>query len=214
MAVSTSVNSTVVHLPQPAKTKIDIEGGPFGFVMADPPWRFLTFSQKGKEKKSAELHYPTMTLDEIKALDVSGICDKDAFLWLWATRPMRRQAHMVMDAWGFKYVTEGAWVKTAKNGRLAFGTGYVLRDAHEPFIIAKRGKPKINSRSIRSVIMAPRREHSRKPEEAYEAASALAGDVAKADLFSRQTRPGWVSWGDEITKFDPAQKELNLARAA
>jgi N6-adenosine-specific RNA methylase IME4 len=167
---------------------------------------------EGEEVGRAAL--PDHDLDEIKALDVAGICDKDAFLWLWATRPMRRQAHMVMDAWGFKYVTEGAWVKTAKNGRLAFGTGYVLRDAHEPFIIAKRGKPKINSRSIRSVIMAPRREHSRKPEEAYEAASALAGDVAKADLFSRQTRPGWVAWGDEITKFDPAQKELELARAA
>lgn len=176
--------------------------------MIDPPWRFATFSQKGKLKKSAELHYPTMTLDEIQALDVAGILDKDAYVWLWATAPMRRQAHKTIDAWGLTYVTEGAWVKTAKKGGLAFGTGYVLRSAHEPFIIAKRGKPKVRCKSIRSVIMAPRREHSRKPDQAYEAAERLFGDVKRADLFSRETREGWVSWGNEVHRFNDPQKDL------
>lgn len=172
--------------------------------MADPAWSFRTYSAKGKEKKSAENHYAIMSLDEIKALDVPGICARDCILWLWATRPMFLEAIEVMVAWGFIYKTHGHWTKTTKDGKgLAFGTGYLLRDCGEPYIIATRGKPKIYSRSVRSVIMAPKREHSRKPDEAYRDAELLVGpDVAKADLFSRQSRPGWSSWGFESTKFD------------
>ena len=186
---------------------LQIEGGPFGFIMADPPWKFATYSPKGKEQKSAELHYDTMALDDIVALDVSGIADKDCLLWLWATRPMFQEALVVMQEWGFSYVTQGHWAKTTKDRKgLAFGTGYILRDCGEPYIIAKRGKPKTHSRSVRSVIMAPRREHSRKPDEAYRDAELLAGpDVAKADLFSRQSRPGWVNWGLEADLFDQSQ---------
>ena len=176
----------------------------YGFVMSDPPWRFATFSEKGKEQKSAELHYETMPLDEIKALPVSDLAARDCLLWLWATRPMFLAALDTLDAWGFEYVSQGHWVKTTKDGKgLAFGTGYILRDCGEPYIIAKRGKPRVQSRSVRSVIMAPRREHSRKPDEAYRDADLLAGpDVAKLDMFSRQSRDGWDNWGNEATKFD------------
>lgn len=189
--------------------KIEIEGGPFGLLMADPPWKFANFSKKG-EGKNAVQKYACMTLDEIKALDVAGIADKNCLLWLWATSPMLLQALEVVNAWGFTYKTHGSWVKTTKAGVPTMGTGYVLRGAHEPFIIAARGKPKIHSRSIRSVIMAQRREHSRKPDQAYLAAAALAGDVAKADLFSRQSRENWSSWGNETGLFDP-QQETKIA---
>lgn len=180
--------------------------GAYSFIMADPPWKFATFSEKGKEQKSAERHYETMTLDDIKAMPVADLATKDCFLWLWVTRPMFREGWETMEAWGFQYVTQGAWVKTTKDRKgLAFGTGYVLRDAHEPYIIAKRGKPKVQSRSVRSVIMAPRREHSRKPDEAYRDAELMSGDVARADLFSRQSRAGWTSWGLEKDRFDQSE---------
>jgi N6-adenosine-specific RNA methylase IME4 len=182
-----------------------------GMVMADPPWRFLTYSENGRGK-SAEQHYDTMTLDDIKSLPVADLALPDCWLWLWVTAPMYDICRSVVDAWGFKYTTQGVWVKTTKAGGPAFGTGYVLRNAHEPFIIAKRGKPAICSRSIRSVIMAPRREHSRKPDEAYSAAELLSGDVPRADLFSRQSRPGWVSWGNQSDKFD--NDNLGLEGAA
>jgi N6-adenosine-specific RNA methylase IME4 len=176
--------------------------GPFGFVMSDPPWRFATYSAKGKEQKSAEAHYATMTLADIKAIPVAAACEKDCWLWLWATRPMVREAFDVMSAWGFTYSTMGFWRKRTKHGKPAFGTGYVLRDDAEPFIIAKRGKPKVYSRSVRSTVEGVVREHSRKPEEAYAAADLLAGPVAKLDMFARQGRPTWTAWGNEAAKFD------------
>jgi N6-adenosine-specific RNA methylase IME4 len=175
--------------------------GRFGLVMADPPWRFSTWSARGVTRKGAGGQYRTMTLEDIKALPVGELAAEDALLWLWATNPMLPDAIAVLEAWGFRFVTAGAWVKTTTTGRLAFGTGYVLRCAHEPFLIGKRGKPK-TSRSIRSAFLAERREHSRKPADAYAIAEELVpAATERADLFSRERRPGWRSWGDELGKF-------------
>ena len=173
----------------------------FGMIMADPPWAFALRSDKG-EAKSPQAQYACMPLDAIKALPVAQLARGDAFLWLWATNPMLPQALEVMAAWGFTFSTAGTWVKTTSGGKLAFGTGYVLRSASEPFLIGKFGRPRAG-RSVRSVIMAPVREHSRKPTQAYEAAEALMPSaLQRADLFSRESRPGWQSWGAEAGKFD------------
>ena len=40
--------------------------GAYRAIYADPPWRFSTYSDKGKGR-SAEAHYDCMTLPEIKA---------------------------------------------------------------------------------------------------------------------------------------------------
>lgn len=173
----------------------------FDLLMVDPPWAFALRSAKG-EAKSAQAQYACMSLDAIKALPVAHLARRDALLWLWATHPMLPQALDVMAAWGFSFTTSGVWVKTTSGGRLAFGTGYVLRSASEPFLIGKFGRPRI-ARTVRTVIMAPAREHSRKPDAAYAAAEVLAiGATRRADLFSRETRSGWTGWGHEAHRFD------------
>jgi N6-adenosine-specific RNA methylase IME4 len=83
------------------------------------------------------------------------------------------------------------------------GTGYVLRSCSEIFLLGKHGSPRTFSRSIRNVIEAPRREHSRKPDEAYAMAEELFGPARRADLFSRQARPGWEPWGNQTDHFPP-----------
>ena len=173
--------------------------GGFDLIMADPPWSFATFSDKG-HKKSAQAHYTCASLDWIKALPVADLAAPDCLLWLWATNPMLPQAFEVLTGWGFTFKTAGHWVKMGSSGKLAFGTGYILRSAGEPFLIGTIGKPK-TSRSVRSVILGPRREHSRKPNEAFAAAEALMPDARRIELFSRQPRDGWTVWGDEAEKF-------------
>jgi len=178
----------------------DLKPFSFGLIMADPPWDFRTYSQAG-QKKGAASHYDVMSLAAIKALPVGHLAGKDCVLWLWATHPMLPQQIEVVAAWGFRFVTSGVWVKRTINGKLNFGTGYRLRCSSEPFLIATNGNP-ATARNVRTVIEGPIREHSRKPEEAFAAAEALVGDVAKLELFSRQSRPGWSTWGDEAGKFD------------
>lgn len=174
--------------------------GGFDLIMADPPWKFENFSAAG-EGRNATAHYDCMPIDAIMALPVEALAARDALLWLWATAPLLSQALDVIDAWGFTYKTSGHWVKLTRHGKLAFGTGYILRNSGEPFLIATRGAPK-TARNVRSVIMAEVREHSRKPDAAFTEAQRLVPDAKRLELFSRQQRPGWTSWGDQIEKFE------------
>lgn len=173
----------------------------FDFIMADPPWDFRTYSIDGQGKGPAA-QYDCMPLDDIKAMPVGHLAGGNCLLWLWATHPMIRQQLEVVDAWGFTFVTSGVWIKRTKNGKLNFGTGYRLRCSSEPFFICTNGNPK-TAKNIRTVVEGPIREHSRKPDEAYAIAESMYPKaVNRADLFSRQSRPGWQKWGREATKFD------------
>jgi N6-adenosine-specific RNA methylase IME4 len=177
-----------------------LPAGGYGLIMADPPWRFELFSEKGEEK-SAQAHYSTMTLDDIARLPVAGLAAEDCLLWLWATAPMLALQIEILERWGFTFKTSGVWVKTTTNDKIAFGTGYILRNAHEPFLIGTRGNPK-TVRNVRSVVMGKVREHSQKPDESYAAAEALIPNVRRIEIFSRTDRPGWDVWGNETGKLN------------
>lgn len=206
--------------------------GPFGCILADPPWQFTTFSAKGRgrcpdgpiDPKAArnlqrqnrpERHYATMSLDDIKALPVAASAAKDCLLLMWAVDPMLPQAIAVGEAWGFTYKTVGFyWAKLRRKGStrhllhgeaahklFPMGTGYWTRANPEPCLLFTRGKPKRASAAVRKLLIANRREHSRKPDEQYELIEQLvAGPYL--EMFGRQTRPGWTCWGDDVTKFD------------
>jgi N6-adenosine-specific RNA methylase IME4 len=177
----------------------------YGMIMADPPWLFKNWSEAG-EGKSASAKYQCTGLDWIKSIRVGDMAGPDCVLWLWATNPMLRDAFDVMDAWGFKFKTSGHWSKKTTHGKQAFGTGYILRCSGEPFLIGTIGKPK-TSRSVRSVIEGPVREHSRKPDEAFSAAETLCGDVPRLELFAREERTGWDVMGNEVGRFNNLEME-------
>ena len=106
----------------------------FGVIYADPPWRFEPYSRETGLDRAADNHYSTMPLDEIKALDVPSIAAGDCVLFLWATALMEAQAHEVMTAWGFMYVTQVIWDKDAD------GHGYWFINRHETLLVGKKGK--------------------------------------------------------------------------
>lgn len=174
----------------------------YDFIMADPPWDFSLRSVKGQTSKAAAGQYSCMSIDDIAALPVGELGRGDTLLWLWATHPMIDQQIGVLRRWGFTFVTSGVWGKTTTKGKIAFGTGYRLRCASEPFLIGTLGNPE-SAKNIRTLFMAPLREHSRKPDEGYAIAEAMMPKaMRRADLFARQSRPGWEAWGNEATKFD------------
>jgi N6-adenosine-specific RNA methylase IME4 len=49
-----------------------------------------------------------------------------------------------------------------------------------------------------SIIVAPKREHSRKPDEAYELIERMYPDLPKIELFARNPREGWSQWGNQV----------------
>jgi N6-adenosine-specific RNA methylase IME4 len=181
----------------------DLEAGAWDLIMMDPAWRYRMYSAAG-EKKSPQAHYKTMSIEEIKALPVADLASPNSILWLWAVNPMLPQALDVMKALGFTFKTAGTWLKTTKNGKINFGTGYILRGSNEPFLIGTRGSPK-TSKSVRSGFTGLIREHSRKPEEAYIAAERLMPNARRLELYSRTDRPGWTSFGDEAGKWQVSE---------
>lgn len=181
----------------------DIPRRNYSVICLDPPWKFLTYSEKGKLKKSAERHYKTWTLDEIAALPVADLATDDAALFLWGTAPMLPQALAMMATLGFTYKSNIAWGKyNAATRKIAFGTGYRIRNSHEHLLIGVRGNPK-NTRTERSLILSRVREHSRKPDEAALLIERWLPGAARIDLFGgRTTRAGWCSFGNQPGIFD------------
>jgi N6-adenosine-specific RNA methylase IME4 len=148
-----------------------------------------------------------MSLADIKALPVGELAARDCALLLWATDPMLTQALDVMAAWGFRYKTVGFyWTKTNKDGSPFTGCGYWTRANPEQCLLGTRGNPKRQAKDVRRWIVAPRREHSRKPDEVYTRVERLLPGPY-CDLFSRERRAGWDSFGNQVDKFT-AQEDL------
>lgn len=175
--------------------------GPYGVIYADPPWSFAAYSEKGKDR-SAERHYECMTIEKIERLPVAESAGANCVLLMWTTDPMLEKALGVIRAWGFVYKTVGfTWVKTNKlNGRFFVGMGFWTRANAEHCLLATRGHPKRTSADVQRLIVSPRREHSRKPDEAYDRIERLcAGPYL--ELWARQKRAGWDACGNETEKF-------------
>ncbi len=176
------------------------DGKRFHTIYADPPWDYLTYSKKGRQR-SADRHYDVQSLDDIKALPVGKLAAIDCVLLMWAVMPSLPQALEVITAWGFAYKTVGfTWVKQNKSGEGHFmGMGHWTRANAELCLLATRGAPARIGKDVRELIVSPLREHSQKPDEAYERIEQLvAGPYL--ELFARAPRDGWVSWGNEIAK--------------
>ena len=171
----------------------------YSIIYADPPWAYRTYSKKG-QGRSAESHYPTMCIEDIKALPVGELAAKDCALFLWITFPCLCEALEVLAAWGFSYKTVAfVWVKqNRRNDDLFTGMGYWTRANAEICILATKGHPKRVDAGVRQVILSHIEEHSKKPDEARERIVRLMGDLPRVELFARQSPEGWDVWGNEV----------------
>jgi N6-adenosine-specific RNA methylase IME4 len=165
----------------------------------------VTWSERNQYKAPAR-HYDVMTPGALAALPIADLAADDCFLVMWATQAMLLDALDLMASWGFKYKTMGCWAKRSKADKSwAFGTGYILRSASEPYLIGTRGKPKPAVRNVRNLIVAPIREHSRKPDQMHADLERMFPHARRLELFGRASRPGWLVLGNEATKFDLAR---------
>ncbi len=172
----------------------------YTLIMADPPWPYELRSEKGESKSYAK-HYGAMSLRDIAALPVGHLVRGDCLLWLWAISPMVPHAIWVMSEWGFTWTGLMQWRKVTRRGRPRMGTGYRIRSMSEPVLLGSIGSPK--HKAFLSSFDGIAREHSRKPDEAFELCERCMPDAFRVELFSRQSRPGWDTWGLEAGKFDP-----------
>jgi N6-adenosine-specific RNA methylase IME4 len=159
----------------------------------DPPWAYeekggFSSDDYNSESNRGAVDYPTMTVEQIKKIELPSA--DDCVLFLWTTHAFLRDSFDLLDEWGFKYKATLVWDK------VKMGLGRTVRMQVEFCLIAIKGNPIINGSSERDIITEPRREHSRKPEAFYEMAERMCVGN-KLDYFSRQNRKNWDHYGAE-----------------
>ncbi len=150
----------------------------YQIIYADPPWRYdkeLVWEEKSI--KPLKEFYPTMSLEEIKELNIPS--EKDSWLILWTTVPKIKEGLEVLTAWGFDYRTMAIWDK-------GNGLGKFFRIYHEILLIGKKGNPHSPVYTHQSVFTEPRREHSRKPYCVFRWINKAFPELTKIELFCRK----------------------------
>lgn len=184
-----------VQSPSPLPT---IDGG-FQTVLADPPWRFSNRTGKVAPEHRRLDRYSTMELQDISDLPVQDVVAKNAHLYLWVPNALLPEGLKVMEAWGFRYVSNIVWAKRRKDGGPdGRGVGFYFRNVTELLLFGVRGSMRTlaPARSQVNMIETRKREHSRKPDEQYPLIEACSPGPY-LEMFARYPQPGWVAWGDE-----------------
>jgi N6-adenosine-specific RNA methylase IME4 len=168
-------------------------------VLADPPWRFTNRTGKVAPEHRRLDRYSTMDLEAIKALPVAGACAKNAHLYLWVPNALLPDGLAVMEAWGFRYVSNIIWAKRRKDGGPdGRGVGFYFRNVTEMLLFGVKGSMRTlaPARSQVNMIETRKREHSRKPDEQYDLITACSPGPY-LEMFARHPQKGWTLWGDE-----------------
>ena len=193
-------------------------GKKYNIIYADPPWHYKAYSKKG-EGRSAESHYHTMDIEDIRSLPVEKIAGDDCILFLWITFPCLLEGISVMESWGFTYKTCGFnWVNKVllrspcnkKADTFFMSLGFWTRSNSEICLIGTRGRPKRASKAVPQVCDARIMEHSKKPDEIRERIVELCGDIPRIELFARQMHECWDCLGNEIDGKDIREAILSL----
>jgi N6-adenosine-specific RNA methylase IME4 len=184
--------------------------GKFDLILADPPWLFE--QRKWGLATGRSLPYGEMDLSAICRLPVAKLAAENSILAIWVFGAEPAQTLKVVRSWGFGAANEGfVWVKQARStGRPYPGLGQTTRKDSESLWLARHGNGlQRRDKGVGQTIVAPRREHSRKPDEVYTALERLyGGDVRRIELFSRRERPGWTRWGNQLLPSYPEREPI------
>ena len=168
--------------------------GKYRTIVIDPPWDMEKI-QRDLAPNQVDFDYPTMSLDEIK--DFKLPAHEECHLWLWTTQKYLRPSFNLLDAWDFTYLATFVWHKNGgfqPVGLPQFNCEFVL-------LARKGGQPFIETKQFFTCFNAPRREHSRKPDEFYDVVKRVC-PKPRIDIFSREDRDGYDVWGLEAGMFD------------
>lgn len=190
--------STPLHANDEIPALPRVDGG-FRTVLADPPWRFQHRTGKVAPEHRRLDRYSTLDLDDICALPVADAVATNAHLYLWVPNALLPDGLRVMEAWGFRYVSNLVWAKRRKDGGPdGRGVGFYFRNVTELLLFGVRGSMRTlaPARSQVNMIETRKREHSRKPDEQFALIEACSPGPF-LELFARYPQPGWTAWGDE-----------------
>jgi len=163
-------------------------------ILADPPWKYNNVRTGGNLSSGSAQKYPVMTTEEICYLAIiKDLRDDDCVLFLWVTVPLLEDGLKVLRAWGFDYKSAIFWRKRS------LGMGYWFRGQVEICLVGVRGNIKPFRCQKPNFIESRPERHSKKPDAFYGLIESIA-PPPRIELFARQRRQGWDSWGNQLSK--------------
>lgn len=181
--------------------KINEQGVPpapiasYRLIVIDNPWPYDNSDQHDGSR--GHITYPPMPMEDICRLrtELDRLAHADeCVLGMWVTNAFIHEVGRVLTAWGFTHRTMFTWDKVLE------GVGTWGRGRTEHLVIASRGNVVHTLNEISTLLEAKRREHSRKPDEMYELLAKHCPGP-RIDMFAREQREGWATWGAETEKF-------------
>ncbi len=157
-------------------------------IYCDPPWEY----KNSGFAMSAENQYPTMSTEKLKNMPVAELGNDNSVMFMWATNPLLKDALEVMKAWGYEYKTNIVWIKSHHTA------GFYVFGKHELLLIGVRGSMLPTGEKNKSIIEGENTKHSKKPEVTYEIIESMYPKLKYIELFARNTKQGWESWGNEL----------------
>jgi N6-adenosine-specific RNA methylase IME4 len=189
--------------------------GPYQAIVIDPPWP----QEADADQETIDAHgrslrpYPAMSIQALCTFmseEVKPILAENCAVGLWVTNHHMRHAFALLHALGIdQHSTIVTWRKDK------FGRGQVRRDQTEHSIIGLLGKPVLTLTNQTTLIEAPRRENSQKPDEFYAQFEAVHPAPRYAEIFSRGGRgDNWDCHGDQAEKFNASAKAKSAKATA
>jgi N6-adenosine-specific RNA methylase IME4 len=172
------------------KQDVEIKDKKYRIIYADPPWKYG--NAMPEYVTEPQDYYLLMNTEDICAMPIKDITEKDAVLFLWSTSPHLPEALEVAKAWGFTYKTTFIWDKIKHN------MGHYNSVRHEILLVCTKGActPDVK-RLFDSVVSEERTEHSKKPNVFREIIETIYTYGNKIELFARETPEGWDVFGNQ-----------------
>ena len=193
---------TIVNLESIEAQKAKAISGLYDVVVLDPPWEITWHLARDSEKAGYKpLPYPTLSMEEIKELELP--CSEDCHVFLWTTQKLLPKSFEILNHWGLEYVCTFTWVKNGGPQPLN-----CPQYSTEFFIYAKQGSPRfIETKKFNTALIADRGKHSEKPEEFYDLLRRVTAG-RRIDMFNRRNIEGFDVWGNESQQKQTTQGGL------
>ncbi|CAH6792045.1 N(6)-adenine-specific methyltransferase METTL4 [Phodopus roborovskii] len=188
----------------------------FDVIVIDPPWQNKSVKRSNR--------YSCLSPQQIKQMPVPKLAAADCLVVTWVTN---RQKHLcfvkeeLYPSWSVEVIAEWYWVKITHSGEFVFPLDSPHKKPYECLVLGRvREKTTSALRSTdvnaspvpdqKLIVSVPCVLHSHKPPLAEVLKDYIKPGGQYLELFARNLQPGWMSWGNEVLKFQHVDYFLAL----